>query len=105
MRALVLASLIALTACSGGPAVRKALAQCQMDKRAQYDFGGPNDIFIGNCMQAKGFVNDDDLMVAGCAGPADSSRDPWIEPKCYRPDNWRAALVANIRAKLSQPAN
>jgi hypothetical protein len=84
VRRSVLAILLLLVGCDRAPAAREVMAQCKLEPKAEAPLW--NEVFLQNCMEARGFVRDDSLLVNSnlrCAGDMSAA----TESACYRHDS------------------
>lgn len=91
--------VLTVSGCDSGAAIRRSLAQCELSPRARIHdpFGaeaGWDDDYLELCMQARGFVVDDNLKWAAtsCA----KLDHPAIEDECYRRDSMIGKWEARI---------
>jgi hypothetical protein len=94
--AFAIAILLPLFGCDD-PGAGKALAQCELDRRARVPnyFEHYASDFLETCMKSKGYVEDRYLKERS----GSSCRyDPWWDEDavCYRPDNGLAELLARF---------
>jgi len=64
-----------------------------LQKGAKDDYGGWDLTYLETCMQAKGFVMDNNLTMDG-GHLCEFHSAPWTEAACYRPDDPVAKIVA-----------
>jgi hypothetical protein len=80
----VLAILLLLMGCGRAPTTREGMAQCKLEPKAEAPLW--DEVFLENCMEAKGFVRDDSLSInlnLQCADDVSAA----TEPACYRHDS------------------
>jgi hypothetical protein len=88
---IVFGVLLPLLGCDD-PTARQYLAQCKLEPAAQVpNFSHYTIGYLGQCMQAKGYVEDGELVAYGkkCADLLWSAEIA----TCYRPDNEMARLL------------
>lgn len=91
--------MLSVSACSdGSPEARQNLAKCELSPRASDSYGGYNVKYLITCMQAAGFVEDNNLTESGGTRCYDDG-NPWVTSDCYRADNDIAAWLAKEGAK------
>lgn len=88
----VAAVLLGSAAFNDRPAIRRAMAQCEMDRRANMDSGQYDTNFLTLCMQAKGFAAAPKNASAVPRKRCSELPYPAVEAECYSPDTWYTSL-------------
>lgn len=87
--AVTVAFFVVSAALSDRPAIRKALAQCQMDRRGGMEANpAANSAFLEVCMQSKGFATAPKNASAVPGQRCEQLPFPSIEAECYQADAW-----------------
>jgi hypothetical protein len=91
-----------LAGCDDSAGARRQLAQCQLNPRAKTSTGAWDDDYLTTCMQASGYVIDQNLPVSGEMKCREIPY-PAIDAACYRPDNafaqWYVAASKSTQPK------
>ncbi|HEY1613955.1 MAG TPA: hypothetical protein VGF97_09725 [Rhizomicrobium sp.] len=83
-RIATLGLTLLLLGCDRSHDALQSMAQCKLDKRAEAPVW--NETFLQNCMEAKGLIRDDSLMINQKFRCSDDVSAP-TEAACYRRSN------------------